>query len=373
MKLLGGLSAQAFLSRYWQKTPLLVRQAFPDIESLIDGDELAGLATEAEVESRIVTSGDWRLRHGPFFEEDFAALPDKDWSLLVQAVDHWVPEVASLFEHFHFIPAWRLDDIMISYATPGGGVGPHFDQYDVFLIQVEGRREWRIGQSCTEADDCRDDTELQILVDFDEQERWVLEPGDMLYVPPGIAHWGTALDNCITYSIGFRAPSLAETLVDFSQFVADRSSDFDRYTDHDLTARDDPYRILDEDVDRVHALLQRLTKDRATLVEWFGRYMTEPKYDEAPSDTSPMSPREIARRLEHQPLYRNDAARLAYVRGCLFVEGDAITTTLPMEGLKWLCEQKAIQPGDLGGSSEVGRLTLLAELVNRDVFYFDEE
>lgn len=135
-----------------------------------------------------------------------------------------MPEIAALFDAFSFIPAWRMDDIMVSYAVPGGGVGPHFDHYDVFLIQVAGEREWRIGQSCTE-DDRRDDTDLSILANFDEQERWVLKPGDMLYVPPGIAHWGEALSrDCITYSIGFRAPSQAETLVDFAQFLANNSS-----------------------------------------------------------------------------------------------------------------------------------------------------
>lgn len=371
MKMLGGLTTQAFLDRYWQKAPWLVRQAFPDLSSLISGDELAGLATEQDVESRLVRSESWALRHGPFFDDDFAELPEKDWTLLVQAVDHWVPEVARLFELFRFLPAWRLDDIMISYAVPGGGVGPHFDQYDVFLIQAEGKREWRIGQSCSETDECRSDTDLKILTEFHEQESWVLGPGDMLYVPPGVAHWGTALTEGITYSIGFRAPSQAEALIDFAQFFADRSSEFDRYSDADLSARTDPYRLAPEDIDRVQTLLQTITQDRALVTEWFGRYMTEPKYQEVPLENSLASARSVARQLQHQPLLRNDAARLAYVPGCLFVEGEEIRTKLPPEGLRWFCERKEIRADDLDSDLSSAPWSVLVELVNRDVFYFD--
>lgn len=371
MKMLGGLSAQAFLDRYWQKAPWLVRQAFPDLGSLISGDELAGLATEQDVESRLVTSGDWKLRHGPFSEDDFTKLPEKDWTLLVQAVDHWVPEVARLFEHFHFLPAWRLDDVMISYAAPGGGVGPHFDQYDVFLIQAEGQREWRIGQSCDENDECRSDTELKILTDFSEQERWVLNPGDMLYVPPGVAHWGEAITEGITYSIGFRAPSQAEALVDFAQFVAERGNEFERYSDQNLTARKDPFRLAPEDIDRIQALLTTITQDRALITEWFGRYMTEPKYEPIPGEEHLLNAETIAHHLQRQPLLRNDSARLAYVPGCLFVEGEEVRSKLPNEGLRWFCEQKSIAAGDLGDDLSSEPWTVLTDLVNRDVFYFD--
>lgn len=374
MDMLGGLSGQEFLSQYWQKTPYLVRKAFPDGLPGISGDELAGLATEPEVESRLVTANDWTLRHGPFFEDDFAQLPEKDWTLLVQAVDHWVPEIAALFDAFSFIPAWRMDDIMVSYAVPGGGVGPHFDHYDVFLIQVEGEREWRIGQSCTEADDRRDDTDLSILAHFDEQERWVLKPGDMLYVPPGIAHWGEALSkDCITYSIGFRAPSQAETLVDFAQFLANTSSDFDRYQDADLDARDDSHRITPADVDRIQSMLQRLVQDRDAMARWFGSYMTQPKYGDAPLEEPSLSKADIARQLQRQPLIRNASVRLAYQPGTLFVDGEAIETNLPADGLRWLCEQKRISASDLGSQDNAARLTILTSLVGHDAFYFDDE
>ncbi|MFG1496540.1 cupin domain-containing protein [Saccharospirillum sp. HFRX-1] len=370
MKVLGGLSAPSFLSQYWQKAPLLVRSALPDQSDLIDGDDLAGLATEETVESRLVTANDWKLRHGPFYEDDFAALPERDWTLLVQAVDHWVPDIAALFDHFRFIPSWRLDDIMLSYSVPGGGVGPHFDHYDVFLIQLSGQREWRIGQSCSEADDCRDDTELNILAQFEEQERWVLEPGDMLYVPPGVAHWGTAISAGITCSIGFRAPSRAQVWGEFAHFMAEQDSDFERYADPDLQARNDPHRLSEADIDRVQSLLMQLTSDRQAITEWFGRYMTEPKYGESSVDEPSFTENEIKQQLQQQPLLRNRAGRLAYVPGKLFIQGQAFATDLSEDQLLWLCDQSKLSAADLQQKLAELPADMLTELVQRDVFYF---
>lgn len=369
MKVLGGISAQAFLNRYWQKSPYLVRQAFAGTPAPIDGDDLAGLATEADVESRLVTANDWQLRHGPFFEDDFAQLPERDWTLLVQAVDQWIPEVAELFEYFRFLPAWRLDDIMVSYAAPGGGVGPHFDQYDVFLIQMEGKREWRIGQDCTENDDRREDTELSILSDFHEQERWVLEPGDMLYIPPGVAHWGTAVTAGLTFSIGFRAPSTAEVLTDFANYLADQSSEFDRYQDADLQERKHPYELMSVDLDRVQSLLQQATQDRESIQHWFGRYMTEPKYDRPVPEEPLFNQQQLLIELERHELHRNLATRLAYIPGTLFINGEALETALTEQDLEWLCQQKVLS-SDLPDNKAL--LALLTEMVNRDAFYFDE-
>jgi len=161
--ILGDLTADQFLAEYWQKKPLLIRNAIPNFEPPINGDDLAGLSLEAEVESRLVIGDDWALEHGPFEESRFASLPEHNWSLLVQGVDLWVPEVAGLLSSFDFLPSWRVDDIMVSYAEDGGNVGPHFDYYDVFLIQGEGQRHWQIGQHCSEADLHTDSTALKIL------------------------------------------------------------------------------------------------------------------------------------------------------------------------------------------------------------------
>src|SRR5690606_35155678 len=174
----GGMSAEEFLRDYWQKKPLLIRQAFPDFESPLSADELAGLSLEEEVESRIVLelgATPWELRHGPFTEDDYRTLPERDWTLLVQAVDQFVPEVAELLQAFRFLPSWRLDDVMISYAAPGGSVGPHFDSYDVFLLQTQGHRRWKIGQMCEADSPLLEHPDLRILSEFEQQQEWVLE------------------------------------------------------------------------------------------------------------------------------------------------------------------------------------------------------
>ena len=169
LQLLGGITAREFLRDYWQKKPLLIRQAIPDFESPIDADELAGLALEEEVESRLVIEhGErpWELRRGPFAEDEFSKLPEREWTLLVQAVDQFVPEVSELLEHFRFLPSWRIDDVMISFAAPGGGVGPHFDNYDVFLLQGHGKRNWKIGQMCDSESPLLPHADLRILAGF---------------------------------------------------------------------------------------------------------------------------------------------------------------------------------------------------------------
>ena len=178
LQLLGGITAREFLRDYWQKKPLLIRQAIPDFESPIDADELAGLALEEEVESRLVIEhGErpWELRRGPFAEDAFGALPEREWTLLVQAVDQFVPEVAELLEQFRFLPSWRIDDVMISFAAPGGSVGPHFDNYDVFLLQAQGKRNWKIGQMCNSESPLLQHADLRILAEFEESAEWVLD------------------------------------------------------------------------------------------------------------------------------------------------------------------------------------------------------
>lgn len=313
--LLGGISPEIFLRDYWQKKPLLVRQAFPDLDNPLSPDELAGLALEEEVESRIVlTEGvtPWELRRGPFGEEDFKTLPEQDWTLLVQAVDQFVPEVAELMTAFSFLPSWRLDDVMISYATPGGSVGPHYDNYDVFLLQSHGRRRWKIGQHCDEHSPRLDHPDLRILAHFEQQQEWVLEPGDMLYIPPGLAHYGIAEDECMTCSIGFRAPSHAEILLHYTDYLGQHLTDDQRYADHGMRPVADPAAIDDQSIERLQRIILELVEDKAALATWFGRHMTEPRYPEL------IQPQELPSDLLLEELgngyglIRNPSARLAY-------------------------------------------------------------
>lgn len=318
---LGGLPAADFLARHWQKTPLLIRRAIPGWASPITPDELAGLACEEGVESRLVTHrrGRWAVRHGPFDEADFARLPPRGWSLLVQGLDLWEPAVAALRDRFRFVPDWRLDDVMVSYAPPGGGVGAHVDQYDVFLLQGLGRRRWRIGGAAETRPAWLPDQPLKLLADFRPAEDWVLEPGDMLYLPPGWAHDGVAEDDCLTFSIGFRAPSVAELAGRFAAAIDDAGDDGRRYADPDLTPQENPGEIPDAAIERVRTLLAERLDDRRFLAAWLGALLTEPKEErEAPP------PR---KRRPSGALKRTIDSRLAFARGAdgvtLFADGIA--------------------------------------------------
>ena len=201
-----GLNPDAFLADIWQRRPLLLRDAVPGFTDPLTPEELAGLALEDGIESRLISCREagWQLRHGPFRETDFQ-LPGP-WTLLVQAVDHRVPAVAALHRLVNFLPGWRIDDVMVSFATDGGGVGPHYDNYDVFLLQGRGEREWHIGDACGKDVRLQPHPKLRLLADMPIRESHVLRRGDVLYVPPRLAHWGVARGDCLTYSIGFRAP-----------------------------------------------------------------------------------------------------------------------------------------------------------------------
>ncbi|TLX62673.1 cupin domain-containing protein [Stutzerimonas nosocomialis] len=382
LEILGGISARVFLRDYWQKKPLLIRQALPGFQSPISADELAGLSLEEDVESRLVLEhGDrpWELRRGPFTEQTYQELPERDWTLLVQAVDQVVPEVAELVEHFRFLPNWRIDDIMISFATPGGGVGPHFDNYDVFLLQAQGKRRWRIGQMCDSESPLLDHADLRILADFEGTEEWVLEPGDMLYLPPRLAHYGTAEDDCMTYSLGFRAPSAAEVLTHFTDFLAQFLPDEERYSDADLEPTDDPFQIQQDALDRLKKLLAEHMSDERLLLTWFGQFMTEPRYPERVAEADIDEDEFLSALGEGAVLLRTPAARLAWsevdIGLLLFASGQS--RLLPehlRELLKLICSADALHADNLGPwlDDEDGR-NLVRQLVIQGSLEFADE
>ena len=303
MSVLGSISAQAFLAEYWQQKPLLIRGACPDYQAPLTADELAGLALEEEIESRLViesgAGGPWALRHGPFTEQDFAELPSSNWTLLVQALDLWVPDVRPLLELFDFLPPWRVDDIMASYAAPGGSVGPHFDQYDVFLLQVEGARRWQIGPRCSEDTPRVPGTDLNIIRDFEASQEWLLEPGDMLYLPPQISHWGVAETQCMTFSIGFRAPALSDMLGDLAIEISAQGNDR-YYTDPALTPMMAGSEIDAAFIAQAKRMLHELIDDDALIGDWFARFMTSPKYPDLQDQTMEQRVAELGSRF-----YRN--------------------------------------------------------------------
>ncbi|AVJ23215.1 MULTISPECIES: cupin domain-containing protein [Pseudomonas] len=382
LQLLGGITAREFLRDYWQKKPLLIRQAIPDFESPIDADELAGLALEEEVESRLVIEhGErpWELRRGPFAEDAFSTLPEREWTLLVQAVDQFVPEVAELLEHFRFLPSWRIDDVMISFAAPGGSVGPHFDNYDVFLLQAQGKRNWKIGQMCNSESPLLQHADLRILAEFEESAEWVLEPGDMLYLPPRLAHFGIAEDDCMTYSVGFRAPSAAEVLTHFTDFLSQYLTDEERYTDADAQPVSDPHQIQGDALDRLKGLLAEHMSDERMLLTWFGQFMTEPRYPELVAGEELGEEDFINSLQDGAILVRNPSARLAWSEVdddvLLFASGQS--RYLPgklRELLKLMCSADALHSENLGEwlADEDGR-DLLCELVKQGSLGFADE
>jgi 50S ribosomal protein L16 3-hydroxylase len=279
-----GMPVARFLRDYWHKRPLLIRNAFPGFQTPVTPEDLAGLACEDGVLARMVSldraSGRWSVRTGPFAEEDFPGLPDHDWTLLVQDVDKWDPDVRALLEHFRFLPRWRIDDIMISFAATGGSVGAHVDHYDVFLLQAYGLRRWQIDASVAlgrKAPDLafRDDVDIKLLRRFAPTHDWVLAPGDMLYLPPLVPHHGVAEDPCLTFSVGMRAPSSAELIADYLDTLVDGADEAVRYHDEDLQAAADPYEIDPAAMHRAIAALNALRmNDPDRLGDWFGRFVT---------------------------------------------------------------------------------------------------
>jgi len=326
-----------FLRDYWQKKPLLIRNPWDAWQNPLEPDELAGLACEAEVESRLVVGaqGSWAVEHGPLAEARFARLGQEPSTLLVQAVDHHIPEVAALIAPFRFIPNWRIDDVMVSYATDGGGVGPHYDQYDVFLIQGNGCRRWRVGQLCDDESSLVPHDELRLLAEFRATDEWLLEPGDILYVPPRIAHDGVAVgDDCMTYSVGFRAPSRSELLTHFVDDLVAEMEDDDRYADPELATQENPGEISSDALDKLHQLAIEKLQDRSYFARWFGGYSSTRKYPEI--DWSPedlVSETDISAQLKLGVFVsRNPASRFSFLRQ------DDATILLFVDGTSFHCE-----------------------------------
>jgi 50S ribosomal protein L16 3-hydroxylase len=367
-----GMPPARFLRDYWQKRPLLIRAAFPQFHNAITPEDLAGLACEETALARIVLRDArrdrWTLRSGPFKEADFAGLPKSHWTLLVQDVDKWDADVAALLDRFAFLPAWRIDDIMVSYATDGGGVGAHVDNYDVFLVQGRGRRRWRISTDANASREFRDDAELKLLKRFAPTHEWVLEPGDALYLPPGIAHDGVAVDECLTFSVGMRAPSLTELIVDFADSIAEPLGEEARYVDPDLSPARDPYEIDAAAMRRVDAALSRLrNRDPAALQQWFGRFITRYRSaHEAMPTARPLTAQQVAEKLPGVRLVRNPWSRAAWSRrgrgAELFVAGQSFGCSAGLARL--LAANRELPGADVARFASATDLSVLTDLIN---------
>ena len=336
MSFLGEITLEEFLHEYWQKKPLLIRNAFPDWKNIVEPDELAGLALEEFIESRLLLGNacfdEWQLEHGPFQASRFSTLGDKYWTLLVQGVDQWVEPVADLLDEFRFAPNWRVDDVMISYAVDGGSVGPHFDNYDVFLIQGLGQRRWQVGGECGSDSALQDNEQLKILSNMVVEHDWVLNEGDMLYLPPRFSHWGRAIGESMTYSVGFTAPSNADVVGYICNDFISRCDDNDRYSDPDLSDTQAPGEITADAIEKVQSLIQGIADDKQQLARAFGEMMTEPKNADLFECCDPLDEAQMLAMINtHQVIAKNTVSRISYYQSedncLLFVDGQSFVCT----------------------------------------------
>ncbi|CAH0241206.1 50S ribosomal protein L16 3-hydroxylase [Rahnella aquatilis] len=362
-----------FLQRYWQKRPVVLKRGFKNFVDPISPDELAGLAMENEVDSRLVSNedGKWNVSHGPF--ESYDHLGETGWSVLVQAVDHWHEPSSHLMTPFRHIPDWRMDDLMISFSVPGGGVGPHLDQYDVFIIQGTGRRRWRVGEKVAMKQHCPHPDLLQVepfeaIIDED------LEPGDILYIPPGFPHDGFTHETALNYSVGFRGPNSRDFISSFADYALENDLGGSHYSDPDLRLRDHVGKVEDYELERVRQMMVELISQPEDFKQWFGRFATTPRHelDSAPAEP-PYESHEIADALmEGESLVRLSGLRVLNVGERFFVNSEPLETS-QHSAADALCRYTLISKTELGAALQDPEfVALLTDLVNQGYWYFDE-
>ncbi len=358
----GQIDQACFLSEYWQKKPLLIKQALPNFISPLAPEELAGLALEDGIESRLVIqqgTEDYQLRHGPFTEQDFMQLPEKNWTLLVQGMDKLIPEIHQLLTEFDFIPRWRLDDVMISYASEGGNVGPHYDHYDVFLLQAAGTRRWQITSQNCQPENYLPNVALRLMQEFKVEDEWVLEPGDILYLPPKWGHHGVAMDSeCMTFSIGYRSYKAQELWDSFGDYLAEQASGQAQAIYQDPNWQNTrPGEVPDSAWQHAQQQLLALAQDDQAMQAWFGRFATqldEQSHQQLPDPLSEDEQADLTRfqqaLAQAERLERDPVCRFAFSR-----QADTGAITLYINGTAWPV------------SAEIGAGVII-ELANQPVY-----
>ena len=365
------LDRDKFLAQHWQSKALLIRNAISEFKPPVSSHELAGLALEDQVESRLVECRDnvWKVHHGPFHTDDFDR--DPPWTLLVQAVDHYFPDVAALRKLIDFIPQWRVDDIMVSYAVEGGSVGPHYDNYDVFLLQGSGERLWKLGQFCDDTTALLPHDELRILDAFETSEEHLLRCGDILYVPPGTAHWGIAQSECTTFSIGFRAPRISDMVSRWADQLLEKLEPETFYRDAKRGPMTRPGEIHQRDLDRALAQLQGAL-DQADGSHWFGELVTDP-HDTPLQDEDDLAQARAVLKDGPETVELYPAAKLAWQKDArnivVFANGECQKfdeSVLP--SLLVLCENWRLTASDMKTAlADTGTVALLNYLVDSGV------
>ncbi|MGY5955562.1 Cupin domain-containing protein [Kosakonia sp. BK9b] len=361
-----------FFEKYWQKKPVVLKRAFVDFVDPITPDELAGLAMEPEVDSRIVShvNGQWQAWNGPF--EQFDHLGETNWSLLAQAVNHWHAPSAELVKPFRVLPEWRFDDLMISYSVPGGGVGPHIDQYDVFIIQGMGSRRWRVGDKLPMRQFCPHPALLHVdpfppIIDED------LELGDILYIPPGFPHDGFTHETAFNYSIGFRGPNGRDLISSFADYALENDLGGEHYSDPDLTCREHPGRIEEYELERVRSMMIAMINQPEHFKQWFGSFITTPRHelDIAPEPDDYSVEDVVGALQDGQVLTRLSGLRVLNVGGRFFINSEELETA-DAQAADALCRYTTIGLNELGKALDNPAFAAeLTALVNQGYWYFD--
>ena len=380
---LGDMSIETFLTQYWQKKPLLIRQAFKNFVSPISGDELAGLACEEEVNSRIIIEkgGDhpWQAIHGPMDESTFAKMPETHWTLVVNDLEKYIPELAWITDRFRFIPEWHLDDLMSSWAAPEGTVGSHVDLYDVFILQGEGSRRWQISTQPVAEDNVIPDIAIRLQKEFKAEFEWVLEEGDLMYLPAGVSHSGVSIGESLSYSIGYRATSHTDLVTDFIAHITDDLSINKSYKIPYHQLQKHPNEISADAIEEVRQIFkQYLDPQHPQLARWFGCYVSDVKVDflhECEESLENFSELLILIQNSDLALIRHPASRFAFIddsshvgnNKILFVDG---SDYLVSKNLAYaLCDKREVNLQQIAETCAEEEQQLLVNLYNAGKLY----
>jgi len=376
----GELSPETFLAEYWQKKPLLIKQAFKNFQDTIPADELAGLAMEGEIESRIVSNdgnNNWQVDHGPF--EDFSQYGESNWTLLVQAVNNWSRPTNALLAPFSFIPRWRIDDVMVSFSTPNGGVGAHLDQYDVFIIQGSGKRRWQVGAPNNELATLLPHPDLKQVSAFEPLIDEVTEAGDLLYIPPNHPHNGVSIENSVNFSIGFQAPSSQELWSSFADKLIDNNLGEQRFSDSTRKTTESSTLISKEDQQQLKTFMLEQLENTEMFEQFIGQYLTQSHHAlELLMPVNDIDEEKLADILSEpeihfMPVSGLKAAIIADSQATLFLNGDSFpinAQTLPLA--KLLAQQTPLTTEQVKSfNTSLKNTLLLTSVLNKGYWYIE--
>jgi len=379
MEIFNKISADDFFKNYWQKKPLLIKEAIPNFDSPLDADELAGLACEEDIESRLIleSAGDkpWQVLPGPLPEETLTNLPKTNWSLSVQGVDRLIPEVSKLLSHFKFLPNWLLDDILASYAPDYGSVGAHIDNYDVFIIQAQGQRRWLLGGKPEYDEEYEEGLDIRLLKNFEPEHEWVLNNGDVLYIPTRFAHHGIAIGECLNYSVGYRAPTDAELVRSLSSWLSQNEVAEKFFRDPNLNFQESAGEVTERSLSALAEHMKSFI-DSPHFKRWFGEYISQPKTFHAVNEPN-LKELELLQRLENgESLIPAEGLKRCWIneeRPILFIEGENIELSkdISSKALKLICDSSEVGVSDVSDSEEL--VTLLLQIYNKGYFVFEND